>query len=215
MSSQRLVIAIDGPAGSGKTTVARTLATILGVPYVDTGAMYRAFTLKLLRTGSIEEVDSWVPLLDETKIESIGGLTMLDSDDVTREIRDHSVDSEVSRVAANPAVRAWMVSRQRAEVGPQGVVMEGRDIGTVVLPDAFLKVYLTADPSVRAQRRATQNDSEAVDSTLESIEERDRRDSIRSASPLKQAEDAILVDTTGKDVDEVVAHIMSLIAASR
>lgn len=215
MTSKKLVIAIDGPAGSGKTTVARTLATLLGVPYVDTGAMYRAFTLKLLRTGSVDEVDSWIPLLDETKIESREGLTLLDGADVTSEIRDHSVDSEVSRVAASPSVRAWMLSRQRAEVGPQGVVMEGRDIGTVVLPEASLKVFLTADPTVRAQRRATQNDSDAVDSTLESIEERDRRDSIRSASPLKQAEDAVLVDTTGKGVDEVVAQIMSLIAASR
>jgi len=196
-----LIIAIDGPAGSGKSSVARALATSLGWSFLDTGAMYRAVTHEALRTG--------VDPFDEASIAALAGEILIttlprvsvNGRDIEDEIRSDAVNHAVSVVAANPLVRAQMVRRQRDFAGaqPVGTVVEGRDITTVVFPNATVKIYLTASLEERARRR--DDESEA------SVTRRDVADTTREASPLRQADDALVLDTTGRSVDEVVEEI--------
>jgi cytidylate kinase len=196
------VIAIDGPAGSGKSTVARAVADALGWSFLDTGAMYRALTVEALARG--------VDVHDEAAMASLAALATLttlprvtvDGRDVQDEIRTEPVNIAVSVVAANPFVRESMVSRQReiAAAQPVGTVVEGRDITTVVFPHATLKVYLTASLEERALRRGEEG--------ADSVARRDRADSTRSASPLRRADDALVLDTTGRDVHDVVREIV-------
>lgn len=206
------VVAIDGPAGAGKSTVARALARRLGVQYLDTGAMYRAVTTEALRRG--------VPVSDEVSVGSLAAsidlhvgldVVTVDGRDVTTDIRTPEVTAAVSVVAAHPAVRAEMRRRQR-EWGRQrgGGVIEGRDIGTVVFPDARLKVYLTASARVRAERRVAEAGG-SVDRVEAQILERDRLDSTRADSPLRESSDAVVVDTTGRSVDAVVEEIVTIL----
>lgn len=209
------VVAIDGPAGAGKSTVARALARRLGVQYLDTGAMYRAVTTEALHRG--------IPVSDESSVGSLAasidlhvGLdaVTVDGRDVTTDIRSPEVTAAVSVVAAHPTVRAEMRRRQR-EWGRQrsGGVIEGRDIGTVVFPDARLKVYLTASARVRAERRVAEAGG-SVDRVEAQILERDRLDSTRADSPLRESSDAVVVDTTGRSVEAVVEEIVTMLHGS-
>jgi len=202
------VIAIDGPAGSGKSTVARTLAARLALDYLDSGAMYRSVTFATLRRG-IDPADAEKVAAVARDIEmEIAGEVTVDGVDATREIRGPEVSKAVSTVAANPDVRVEMVRRQRewaAEHG--GGVIEGRDIGTVVFPQAELKVYLTASEGERARRRQQQVDDLTYDDAAANIALRDRVDSTRATSPLAVADDAVVIDTTGRTVDDVVDEI--------
>ncbi|HTN80365.1 MAG TPA: (d)CMP kinase [Acidimicrobiales bacterium] len=207
------VIAIDGPAGAGKSTVAKALAKQLDLQYLDTGAMYRGVAFAALRRGidpseegAVARVASDVELtVDESGVS-------VDGADATIEIRGPEVTRAVSVVAANPDVRAEMRRRQRewAEARGGGVI-EGRDIGSVVFPDAELKVYLTADPEVRAQRRHKEVADLRYEDVAASIAERDARDEGRAHGPLVESDDAVMVDTTGRSVDEVVAEIVKLL----
>jgi cytidylate kinase len=208
-----LVIAIDGPAGAGKSTVGRALAARLHVEYLDTGAMYRAMTFAALQRGVAEgdlaEVAAMAPTVS---IEIDDGKVIVDGVDATRAIRGREVTEAVSQIAANPDVRAVLVQRQRDWVAERGGgVVEGRDIGSVVFPDAKLKLYVTASPRVRAERRVGE-----IGGRVEDIEAaiiaRDRKDSTRAHSPLTEADDAVVVDTTGMTVDEVVDHILTLLS---
>ena len=209
------VIAIDGPAGSGKSTVARAVAAQLGLDYLDTGAMYRSVAFAALRRG-IDPDDAeqigWLAGTVEMAIDE--NRVVVDGVDATIEIRGPEVSRAVSAVAANPAVRREMVRRQREWINARhghGVV-EGRDIGTVVLPDADVKVYLVAAVDERARRRAGEARQMKYDvsdaDVAADIDRRDRMDSTRDASPLMKADDAIEIDTTGLTVDDVVAHVM-------
>ena len=198
-----MVIAIDGPAGAGKSTVARAVAAALGFTYLDTGAMYRCVALASLRSSTPA-----AELAPELKI-SLGERVLLDGEDVSDAIRTPEVSERASEVAAEPAVRRAMVERQRQLIASGGWVAEGRDIGTVVAPDAELKVFLTADPAERAARRAAQLgiDPETV---LAEQTIRDERDRTRADSPLRPADGAIELDTTGLTLDEVVRRIVAL-----
>ncbi|HWD96642.1 MAG TPA: (d)CMP kinase [Acidimicrobiales bacterium] len=199
MSSQ--VIAIDGPAGSGKSTLARALAHSLGWAFLDTGAMYRAVTYEALRRGIDPfDEDAIAEIARAASIETTPRVA-INGHDVHDEIRSQAVNVAVSVVAANPEVRIQMVERQRkfAMAQPVGSVVEGRDITTVVFPDATVKVYLTASLKERARRRD--------DETEASVARRDDIDSTRDASPLRQADDALVLDTTGRSVDELVEEI--------
>ena len=193
------VIAIDGPAGSGKSTVAQAVARELGVAYLDTGAMYRSVTHAALERGVAgSDGDALAPLACELDLD-VGERVVVDGADVTRAIRGAAVNESVSVVAAHPSVRAELVGRQRRwATSHDGGVVEGRDIGTVVFPNAHLKVFLTAGEGERARRRSGEVD----------IAQRDRLDSTRSVSPLKVADDAVVIDTTELAIDEVVAQIM-------
>jgi cytidylate kinase len=207
-----LVVAIDGPAGAGKSTVGRAVAQRLGLAYLDTGAMYRAMTFAALRRGVVEgdldEVAAMAPLVE---LDISDGSVIVDGVDATEAIRGREVTEAVSQVAANPAVRAVLVERQREWVDRRGGgVVEGRDIGSVVFPDARLKLYITASPRVRAERRVREIGGDVADVEA-SIIERDRRDATRDHSPLTEADDAIVVDTTGLTIDEVVHHIVELL----
>ncbi|HEX2088293.1 MAG TPA: (d)CMP kinase [Solirubrobacteraceae bacterium] len=192
-----MVIAIDGPAGAGKSTVARAVADALGFTYLDTGAMYRAVALARLRGE------------ERTEIDFADGRVTLNGEDVSGEIRTPEVSEEASRVAAEREVRAAMVERQRELMADGDWVAEGRDIGTVVAPDAEVKVFLTADPRERAQRRALELGVE-VERVLEEQRARDERDSTREASPLVRAQGAREVDTTGLTIEEVVERVVGL-----
>lgn len=209
------MIAIDGPAGAGKSTVGRALAARLGLRYLDTGAMYRAMTYAMqqrgIAEGDLAEVAAIAPSV-RIDVDPVSGTVLVDGVDATREIRSREVTAAVSQIAANPAVRAELVQRQRAWVADRGgAVVEGRDIGSVVFPDAPLKLFVTASPRVRAERRVAEIGGD-VGEVEASIIERDRKDSTRDHSPLTELDDAITVDTTGMGIDEVVDHIVALLA---
>lgn len=209
------VIAIDGPAGSGKSTVAQRLADRLELEYLDTGAMYRAVAFAAIRQG-LDPVDAdQVAALASSLSLSVGdGVVLVDDVDASVEIRGPEVSRAVSTVAANPAVREEMRTRQRVwAVEHRGGVIEGRDIGTIVFPDAILKVYLTADPAVRAARRAKEMTDLEYDAVAADIARRDAADQGRSDSPLVEADDAVTVDTTGLEIDEVVELIAEMVEA--
>jgi cytidylate kinase len=196
------IIAIDGPAGSGKSTVARAVAQALGWSFLDTGAMYRALTSEALHLGlDVHDQSTMGALAREVRIETLPRIRVNDRD-VEDEIRSEPINIAVSVVAANPLVRASMVQRQREIANAQllGTVVEGRDITTVVFPNATLKVYLTASLEERSRRRG--------DEGVASVARRDIADSTRETSPLRQAPDALVIDTTGRDVHEVVGEIV-------
>ncbi len=197
-----LVIAIDGPAGSGKSTVARAVAELLGWSFLDTGAMYRAVTREALFRGiDVHDAAAVAALADEVTLTTLPRVTV-NGRDVEDEIRTEEINVAVSVVAANPEVRASMVARQRelATAQPLGTVVEGRDITTVVFPHASVKIFLTASLEERARRRG--------DESEDSVARRDQADSTRIASPLRQAHDALVLDTTGRDVDDVAQEIV-------
>ncbi len=216
----RLVIAIDGPSGSGKSTVSRALARRYGLRYLDTGAMYRALTWSCLERGvdvadadAVAETTSSVVLDVGTDPEA--PTVSADGRDVSAEIRTPEVTAAVSPVSAVAALRARLVAEQRRIIGEGGIVVEGRDITTVVAPDAAVKVFLTADARARAQRRAAElhGDAHAADiaSTRRALQRRDTHDSTRTVAPLTQAADAVVVDATWLGVDDVVAEISALV----
>jgi cytidylate kinase len=203
------VIAIDGPAGSGKSTVARRLADHLGLDYLDTGAMYRAVTFAALRRGIDPEDTS--PVAELARVVDLDVTTdhvRVDGVDATIEIRGPEVSRAVSLVAANPEVRAELVRRQREWAYERaGGVLEGRDIGTVVFPDAVLKVYLNARPEVRAERRAAEVSELDYETVAADMARRDAFDQGRQADPLRLADDAIVLDTSDLTIDEIVAEL--------
>jgi CMP/dCMP kinase len=221
---KKLIIAIDGPVGSGKSTLARRVAELLGYVYVDTGAMYRALAFKALRNGlALDGHDAeWVALARTTRIdlgaEDGAQRVFLDHDDVTAAIRTPEVSQAASKIAVNPGVRQVLVAEQRRAGEQGGVVMEGRDIGSVVFPDAQLKIFLTASPETRAERRWREHQQKGdqidLQRTLEEIRERDRRDLQRSTSPLVRAADAVVVDSTAMEPEEV-ARLVVLLAKAK
>jgi CMP/dCMP kinase len=216
MAQRRIVVAIDGPAGAGKSTIARRVAEKMGFTYIDTGAMYRAVALWALRQG-IDPGDmhrmEQLALAAELKLEP--GKIVLNGDDVTEAIRGVEVAGAASRAAAIPGVRRALVAKQRAIAERTSVVMEGRDIGTVVFPEADVKIYLDARPEERVSRRVREEEGKgaAIDAgaVAREIEDRDRRDSTRGDSPLAQAPDAIYLDSTPLNQDEVEAAVLKIV----
>jgi cytidylate kinase len=214
---KRLIIAIDGPSGAGKSTLAKRLAKELGFTYMDTGAMYRALALKVLREGvDLTDDAAMARLIESTTVDlqpANGALrVLLDSADVAAEIRTPQVSQMASKVSALPAVRARLLELQR-EMGRRGsVVAEGRDIGTVIFPGAEVKIFLLASAAERARRRFAElraaGQAVKLDETLREIEERDRRDSGRDLAPLRQADDAVLIDSSSMDADQVMARVL-------
>ena len=211
-ANRPVVIAIDGPAGAGKSTVGRALADRLELGYLDTGAMYRAMTFAALRRGVVEgDLDEVAAMAPMVEMSFEDGVVIVDGVDATSEIRGREVTEAVSQISANPSVRQVLVERQRSWVVEHGGgVVEGRDIGTVVFPDADLKLYITASPRVRAERRVLELGGDVAEVEA-SIIKRDRVDSSRAHSPLTEAADAVIVDTTGLSIDEVVAHILEML----
>lgn len=210
------VIAIDGPAGSGKSTVAKAVASRLGLDYLDTGAMYRAVAFAAIRRGiDPDDAERVAELARQIDLE-VGESVKVDGADATIEIRSPEVTRAVSVVAANPAVRAELVARQREWAsGHDGGVVEGRDIGTVVFPEADVKVYLTADDTERASRRSKEMLDLQYDQVAADIARRDHADSTRASSPLSVAPDAVVLDTTGLGVDAVVATVLEMAERTR
>jgi cytidylate kinase len=218
MAQRRVVVAIDGPAGAGKSTIAKRLADRLGFTYIDTGAMYRAVALWALRhkidTTDMHRLEQ---LALAAEIELSPGRIQLNGEDVTDAIRTPEVSSGASKVAVIPGVRRAMVAKQRAIGERSSVVMEGRDIGTVVFPDADVKIFLDAKPAERVRRRLAEEQAKAPGETIseaavaEQIEERDRRDSTRADAPLAQALDAVYVDSTPLTIEGVEEAILKII----
>ena len=216
----RIIVAIDGPAGAGKSTIARQLARHFGLLNLESGAMYRAFALKALRTSiPLDESKSLEDLAAETVIRLEPGeddnRVLLDSEDVTGMIRNQIVTEAASRVSVFPAVRAWMVRQQQQLGGEGGVVMEGRDIGTVVFPHAEVKIFLDAAPEVRGMRRFDQLGPQPAvqpEEVIRDLRARDERDRNRADSPLKPAADAVLLDSTHMTLEEVVAAAEAIVA---
>jgi len=216
--AKRLVVAIDGPAGAGKSTLARRVAEKLGFVYIDTGAMYRAVGLWALRTGvGLTDMHRLEQLACAAEIEFRAGSSrvFLNGEDVTDAIRTADAANAASKVSAIPGVRRALVDMQRRMGTEGGVVMEGRDIGTVVFPDAEVKIFLDADPQVRAERRVLElrekGQQAETDEVARQIRERDQRDTQRADSPLAQAPDAVYVDSTGLSAEEVEQAILKLI----
>lgn len=209
-------VAIDGPAGAGKTTVARQVSERMGFFHLDSGAMYRAVALASLRRGvGADDRRGLARLAQSVRISFDDGDVLLDGEDVTRAIRQSEVEAIVSHVAAVPAVREAMVARQREIGRERDVVAEGRDIGTVVWPDAEVKIYLTASLVSRARRRHMESGGKPVQHVMEDIRRRDQKDSTRSVSPLRAAPGAVVIDTTDMSVDEVVARIEEIVEERR
>jgi cytidylate kinase len=216
MKQKRISVAIDGPAGAGKSTVAKRVARSLGLTYIDTGAMYRALTWKLLHNGQINAAgEEWAKIADETSITlDQSGLVYVDGIDVTEAIRSPDVTRRVADVARSPAVRSAMVRLQRQMAENGGMVMDGRDIGTVVLPDADVKVFLTASIESRTERRFSElkNKGHAVElnQIQKELLDRDEQDTNRAHGPLKLASDAHVLDTSHMTIDEAVSAVVSL-----
>jgi len=216
---KKIQIAIDGPAGAGKSTIAKIVAEQLAFTYIDTGAMYRAVTYKALKEGiQLSDEASLEKMLKQTEIRlqpsEEGQLVFLDDHNVSAEIRSNEVTSNVSQVAAHGKVREILVAMQKSLAVNGGVVMDGRDIGTHVLKDAELKVFMSASVEERAKRRFLENERRGIPSTIEKLVEeialRDKLDSEREVSPLVQADDAIYLDTTHLSIEEAVDHILKL-----
>ena len=214
---RNLIIAIDGPSGAGKGTIARTIAQALGYRHVDTGAMYRAVGWLALREGiDLDDEAAVAAVASRADIDLEGGVVSIQGHDVTKAIRTPEIDRAATRVARLPKLRQILVARQRALAESRAMVMEGRDIGTVVCPDADVKIYLDASPEERARRRV--NDPAHTGATAigqaavaDAIAARDRSDTTRAVSPLIVAPDAVVIDTTRMSVDEVVARVMALV----
>ena len=214
---KKLIVAIDGPAGAGKSTVAKRLAKDLSYTYMDTGAMYRAFAWKVRQGGiDLEDEKKLRAALKQTKVDLLEQdgkpQVLLDGRDVTAEIRTPELSQWASKISALGPVRERMVELQRAMGARGGVVAEGRDIGTVVFPGAGVKIFLTAGPEERAKRRFAELQAPgkraSLEETLGEMKQRDRRDRERALAPLRQAEDAVAIDSTGLSVDQVVERIM-------
>lgn len=213
---KRVIVAVDGPSGAGKGTVARATARALDYIHIDTGAMYRAVAWRALDLGlALEEAEPVAALAVAAAFALDGGRTVIDGHDVTEAIRTPAIDMAAAAVARNVGVRAALVGRQRAMGRDGGVVMEGRDIGTVVFPAAEVKVYLDASPEERARRRAADpahtGGPADVAHVAQGMAARDKSDSSRSVSPLMKAADAVYIDTTGVPIDDVVARVVALV----
>jgi cytidylate kinase len=213
---ERLIVAIDGPSGAGKGTVARAVAARLGYRHIDTGAMYRALAWKARQEGIDLSDEHAVAALGQRATFDLEGHVVIDGQDVTTAIRTPEIDRAATIVARHPAVRRVLVARQQAYGAGGGVVMEGRDIGTVVFPDADVKIYLDASPEERARRRAadpahTSSKGTQLSEVATALAERDRNDSTRAVSPLAIAPDATVVDTTGVPIDVVIEDVLALI----
>jgi cytidylate kinase len=218
--SKKLIVAIDGPSGAGKGTVARAVAARLGYRHVDTGAMYRAVAWKALHEGC--------DVADEAHVAAVGeratfhleqGRVVIDGHDIAAAIRTPEIDKAAAAVARHPAVRRVLVARQRAFGDAGGVVMEGRDIGTVVFPDADVKIYLDASPDERARRRAADpahasSKGTQLSAVATAMAERDKSDSTRAVSPLAVANDAVVIDTTGVAIGDVIEKVLRLVATA-
>jgi len=220
---RKIIVAIDGPAGAGKSTIARHLARYFGLLNLETGAMYRAFALKALRSAiPVDDAEALEVLTHETEIRLEPGeeenLVLLDGEDVTGLIRNPLVTEAASRVSVFPAVRAWMVCLQQQVGARGGVVMEGRDIGTVVFPNAEVKIFLDAAPEVRVQRRYEQIGQKGAaagpppDEILRDLRARDERDRNRKDSPLKPAPDAVILDSTNMSLEQALAAAETIVA---
>nr|WP_106784660.1 (d)CMP kinase [Lysinibacillus timonensis] len=217
--SKQIQIAIDGPAGAGKSTIAKIVAEHLGFTYIDTGAMYRAVTYKALQENiKLDDDQSLEEMLRNTSIElkpsEVGQLVFVDGDDVTLAIRSNEVTANVSQVSAHPNIREILVGKQQELASNGGIVMDGRDIGTHVLQDAELKIFMSATVEERAKRRFIDNEKRGIPSDIETLQHeimlRDKLDSEREASPLIQADDAIYLDTTHLSIAEAANEILKL-----
>ena len=210
-----MIIAIDGPAGSGKSTIAKLIAEDLGLVYLDTGAMYRLVTLKALNDGILGNLDKIIKMLDNLNIDIKENGFYLDDIDVSEEIRKPVVSENVSDIAAIREVRKKMVDLQRKFSESKNVILDGRDIGTVVFPNADVKIFLVADAKERANRRykelVAKGENVRIEEIYENILKRDEIDSTRKESPLKKADNAIEVDTTSKNIEEVKNEILNII----
>lgn len=215
MTNKNIIIAIDGPAGAGKSTVAKKIAEQLNITYLDTGAMYRAVTYMLIETSTkFEDNDALMKLLNNIDITYIDGFLCLNGQKIGEEIRTAVINQNVSKVSSSPAVRDAMTKLQRNIGTQQSCIMDGRDVGTVVFPNADVKIFLVADVEKRAQRRHLENKNNGLESSLEEIKEsilkRDKQDSERELAPLLKADDAIEIDTSDMSIDEVVSKIIDI-----
>lgn len=213
---KKLSIAIDGPAAAGKSTIAKRVASILDYTYIDTGAMYRCVAYYCIKNGiDLDNLQAIESVLKDIHIELNGTKVLLNGNDVTNEIRLDEISKNASKVAAIKAVRTYLVERQREMASVGGVILDGRDIGTVVLPNADLKIYQVASSEARAKRRYDENVSRNLEADFDKIkaeiEARDYNDMHRQESPLKQAEDAYLLDTSDMTIEEVVSHVLALV----
>ncbi len=213
--AQPPVIAIDGPSASGKGTVAQGVASALGFHWLNSGALYRAVALAALESGAdLENESKLLNIALNLKAKFVGDLVEIEGRDVTDAIRDEKVSLAASRISSRPGVRKALLKRQRAFRRPPGLVAEGRDMGSVVFPDSVLKIYLTASPEARAERRYKQLMDKGMDATmtalLQDIRARDERDSNRATAPLKKATDAVLIDTTDLSAADAVAQVLAL-----